>query len=80
MLVLARRMNQSIMIGNEIEIVVVDIRGDQVKIGIKAPKNVAVHRTEVHQEIMEENKQAVNTQVNPADLGKIGSVFKKKQS
>jgi len=47
-LVLARRLNQSIIIGNDIEVVIVDIKGDQVKIGIKAPKNVSVHRAEIH--------------------------------
>jgi carbon storage regulator len=71
-------MNQSIMIGDEIEVVVVDIKGDQVKIGIKAPRNVTVHRAEVHLEIQEENKKAVNTTIKPSDLGKIGDIFKKK--
>ncbi len=65
MLVLARRLNQSIIIGNDIEIVIVDIKGDQVKIGIKAPKTVSVHRAEIHQEIQDENIQAKNTQIKP---------------
>ncbi len=78
MLVLARRMNQSIIIGEDIEIIIVDIKGDQVKIGIKAPRNVTVHRAEVHQEIQEENKKALNPQVKLEDLGKLGDIFKKK--
>lgn len=78
MLVLARRLNQSIIIGNDIEIVIVDIKGDQVKIGIKAPKTVAVHRAEIHQEIQDENIQAKNVQIKPEDLGKLSDILKKK--
>ncbi|MBI3394372.1 MAG: carbon storage regulator CsrA [Spirochaetia bacterium] len=58
MLVLARRVNESIMIGDDIEIVVVDIKGDQIKLGIRAPKNVVVHRTEIYKEIRDQNKEA----------------------
>ena len=58
MLVLARRINESIMIGEDVEIVVVDIKGDQIKLGIRAPRNVSVHRTEVFKEIQEQNRQA----------------------
>jgi carbon storage regulator len=47
MLVLTRKVHQSIMIGDEIEIVVLEVRGEQVRLGIKAPKEVAVHRQEV---------------------------------
>jgi len=77
-LVLARRLNQSIIIGNDIEVVIVDIKGDQVKIGIKAPKNVSVHRAEIHQEIQAENIKAMNVQIKPADLGKLSDILKKK--
>ncbi|HMV42178.1 MAG TPA: carbon storage regulator CsrA [Leptospiraceae bacterium] len=79
MLVLARRLNQSIIIGNDIEVVIVDIKGDQVKIGIKAPKNVSVHRAEVHQEIQAENIQAVNVSIKPEELGKLSNILKKKK-
>ncbi|MCB1141489.1 MAG: carbon storage regulator CsrA [Leptospiraceae bacterium] len=77
MLVLARRMNQSIMIGDDIELVIVDIKGDQVKIGIKAPRNVTVHRAEILQEIQDENFKAKETKINPETLGKLGEIFKK---
>ena len=80
MLVLARRINQSIMIGDEIEIVIVDIKGDQVKIGVQAPKNVSVHRTEVYQEIQDENKQAAKTDILPQQLKELGTKFQKKKS
>jgi carbon storage regulator len=78
MLVLARRINQSIMIGDDIEIVIVDIKGDQVKIGVQAPKNVSVHRTEVYQEIQAENKKAAETEILPQQLKELGDRFKKK--
>jgi carbon storage regulator len=79
MLVLARRLNQSIMIGNDIEVVIVDIKGEQVKIGIKAPKNVSVHRAEIHKEIQEQNVAATKTKLNPTDLSKISDLLKKKK-
>ncbi|HNW93096.1 MAG TPA: carbon storage regulator CsrA, partial [bacterium] len=59
MLVLTRKTNESIMIGEQIELVVVDIHGDQVKIGIRAPREVAVHRKEVYDEIKKANISAV---------------------
>ncbi len=58
MLVLARKINESIMIGDQIEVSIVDIKGDQVKIGISAPKQVKVFRREVYRMIQEENRQA----------------------
>jgi carbon storage regulator len=58
MLILARKINESIMIGDQIEISVVDIKGDQVKIGISAPRQVKVFRREVYRMIQEENRQA----------------------
>lgn len=55
MLVLSRKVNQSIMIGDDIEIKILEIRGDQVRIGIEAPKSVPVHRKEVYEAIVREN-------------------------
>ena len=60
MLVLARKKDQSIVIGDNIEITVLDIQGDQVRIGINAPKNVPIHRKEVFIEIQDENRKAAN--------------------
>jgi len=51
MLVLSRRRNESIVIGDDIRIVVVDVRGEKVRIGVAAPKDVSVHRSEVHDAI-----------------------------
>lgn len=61
MLVLTRRINEKIIIGDDIEIVLVDIGKDQVKIGINAPKSVKVHRWEVYEEIQRENRLAAKT-------------------
>ncbi len=58
MLILARRIGESIMIGDQVEISVVDIKGDQVKLGIKAPSQVKVYRREVYAAIQEENRAA----------------------
>jgi carbon storage regulator len=58
MLILSRRSNESIVIGNDVRITVLEIRGDQVRIGITAPRDVTVHREEVHQEILEQNREA----------------------
>jgi carbon storage regulator len=61
MLVLSRRANQSIVVGDDIVITVLDIRGDQVRIGIRAPRHVTVHREEVHTQIRQENQAAART-------------------
>ena len=61
MLVLTRKINEKIIIGDEVEIVLVDIGKDQVKIGINAPKSVKVHRWEVYEEIQKENREAALT-------------------
>lgn len=72
MLILARKINESIMIGDDIEIVVVDIKGDQVKLGIRAPKKVSVHRTEVYREIQEQNRRAAASPTSALkDLSKL---------
>lgn len=58
MLVLSRKKQESIVLGNNIEITVIDIQGDQVRLGITAPRNIPVHRKEIFLEIQEENKKA----------------------
>ncbi|HZW10075.1 MAG TPA: carbon storage regulator CsrA [Phycisphaerales bacterium] len=58
MLVLSRQRDETIMIGDEIEITVVDIRGDKVRLGITAPTTIAVHRKEVYEAIRRENEHA----------------------
>jgi len=58
MLVLSRQRDETIMIGDDIEITVVDIRGDKVRLGIAAPSKIAVHRKEVYESIRRENEEA----------------------
>lgn len=61
MLILSRRINESIKIGDDIEVMIVDIRGDQVRIGVAAPKDIAVHRKEVYVHIQQENLKAAQS-------------------
>lgn len=58
MLVLTRKPDQSIMVGAEIEITVLEVRGEQVRLGIRAPRAVTVHRKEVFEQIRQENQNA----------------------
>lgn len=74
MLALARKINQSIMIGNDVEITLLEIKGDQIKIGIKAPKNVPIYRKEIYAQIQEENKSAGQA----VDVDKIRDLLQKK--
>ena len=67
MLVLTRRANQSIIIGNDIVVTVLEIRGDQVRLGITAPRSVSVHREEVYAEIQREHREAGNPADHDAD-------------
>jgi len=64
MLALSRKTNESIMIGNDIEITILEVKGDQVKIGISAPKSVPIYRKELYIQIQESNKEAAETTVN----------------
>lgn len=73
MLVLTRKPDQSIMVGNDIEITVLEVRGEQVRLGIRAPRTVAVHRKEVFEQIRQENRNASAT---PADaLPNLGDLL-----
>jgi carbon storage regulator len=61
MLVLTRKLQEAIKVGNDIEITVLAVEGEQVKLGISAPKNIEIHRKEVFLSIQEENNIAANT-------------------
>ncbi|MDL0437606.1 MULTISPECIES: carbon storage regulator CsrA [unclassified Niallia] len=71
MLVLSRKVGEVIKIGNDIELTVVSVSGDQVKLGISAPKQVEIHRKEVFDQIYNENKAA------SVDISSVLNVFKK---
>lgn len=70
MLVLSRHRDESIMIGDDVVITVVDIRGDKVRLGIDAPNHVPVHRQEVYEAIKRENQRA--SQVDPGQTRQLG--------
>ncbi len=76
MLVLSRKINQSIVIGDNIEIMLVDIRGDQIKLGINAPRDVKIFRKEVYEEIESQNLEASKT--NPEQLNILSNFVKNK--
>ncbi|WP_248405467.1 carbon storage regulator CsrA [Butyrivibrio fibrisolvens] len=60
MLALSRKKNEAIIISNNIEVTILDVRGDQVKLGISAPKEIPIHRKEVYIQIQNENKEATD--------------------
>jgi cytosine deaminase len=68
MLVLSRRRDQAIMIGHDVQITVVDIRGDKVRLGIAAPTTISVHRKEIYDAIREANQAAAEMQVADLDI------------
>ena len=70
MLILSRKIDQKIRIGDDIVITLIDVKGDQVKIGVEAPSNVKVYRQEVFEAIQSENKAAAS-QISMERLGKL---------
>ncbi|APH03579.1 carbon storage regulator CsrA [Bacillus weihaiensis] len=68
MLVLTRKLNESIQIGENIEITVLSVKGDQIKLGIKAPQDIEVHRKEVYMSIQESNNEAASILPNIIDI------------
>ncbi len=77
MLVLSRKKDEVIVIGDDIEITVVDVRGDQVKIGVSAPRSVSIHRKEVYEAIRQENLAAAKSSV--IGMGSLAAVLRKTQ-
>ena len=71
MLVLSRHRDESIMIGDDVVVTIVDIRGDKVRLGIDAPQHIPVHRQEVYEAIQRENRKAA--QLDPEDTKDVGN-------
>ena len=69
MLILTRKQGESVAIGDEIQVTVVEIQGKQVKLGVKAPREIAVHRQEIYEKIQEENIRAA--QISQDDLDRL---------
>jgi carbon storage regulator len=78
MLVLSRQRDQTIMIGDDVEITVVDIRGEKVRLGINAPPHIPVHRKEVYDAIRQEN--AAKAKSNGGEPHAVESLAEKKKS
>ena len=78
MLILTRKVGESVAIGDDIQVSVVEIKGAQVKLGIRAPKDVTVHREEIYLKIQEENRRA--SQVSTDTLGSVEDLILKKDS
>ncbi|WP_167956053.1 carbon storage regulator CsrA [Anaerosporobacter faecicola] len=68
MLALSRKIGETIVINNDIEVTILEIKGDQVKVGIAAPKSVPIYRKELYLQIQESNKEAANSLPTNADL------------
>ncbi|WP_102273791.1 carbon storage regulator CsrA [Cytobacillus massiliigabonensis] len=78
MLVLTRKQKESIIIGDDIEIIVLSIDGEQIKLGINAPNSIEIHRKEVYLSIQEENTHAIKTETKL--LTDLGNYFKQKNN
>jgi carbon storage regulator len=78
LLILTRKVGESVAIGDDIQVSVVEIKGTQVKLGIRAPKDVTVHREEIYLKIQEENRRA--SQVSTDTLGSVEDLILKKDS
>ena len=76
MLILTRKTNEKIRIGNDITITIIEVRGDQVKVGVEAPKDVKVFRQEVFNAIQNENRAAVVNTANLDELSQFSSIKK----
>lgn len=70
MLALARKVNESIIVNDNIEITILEVKGDQIKIGIDAPKSVPIYRKEIYTQIQEANEASANT-AGPETLSKL---------
>ncbi|MBI4642430.1 MAG: carbon storage regulator CsrA [Deltaproteobacteria bacterium] len=77
MLILTRKIGEGIILGDDIRIAVLEIRGKQIRIGIEAPQNVVVLREEIYQRIQEENLRAAG--VRDVDLKEIANLWKTKK-
>ncbi len=78
MLVLSRQRDETIMIGDDVQVTVVDIRGEKVRLGITAPSHIPVHRKEIYEAIQRENAAAAEAKGQPP--GQVESLAHKKKS
>ncbi|MDD2944065.1 MAG: carbon storage regulator CsrA [bacterium] len=80
MLVLTRKPGQAVYIGDDIRITLMEIRGNQVRLGVEAPSSVRIYREEIYLQILEENKQALqHTSEIPGDLSQVAEVWRSRK-
>ncbi|MBQ9989634.1 MAG: carbon storage regulator CsrA [Lachnospiraceae bacterium] len=75
MLALSRKKNEALVINNNVEITILEVKGDQVKIGIEAPKEVPVYRKEVYLQIQEANKDALANTISQENMDALKNLF-----
>lgn len=83
MLILTRKLGESVYIGDDIKVTLMEIKGNQVRVGVQAPSSVRIYREEIYLQILEENKSAAQlSQGTPADLADVAQAWKdqKKQA
>lgn len=73
MLALSRKSGESVVIGNNIEITILEVKGEQVKVGIKAPQNVAIYRKELFAQIQESNREA--SEISAEAMKSLNKIF-----
>jgi carbon storage regulator len=78
MLVLSRKKDEVIVVGDNIEITIVDVRGDQVKVGVNAPRSVSIHRKEIYDAIQNENKAAARS--SGMQMGALAEALRNRQT
>lgn len=71
MLALSRKLNESIVVGNNIEVTILEIKGEQVKIGVEAPKSIPIYRKELYTQIQEANREAASAGTTPEILKEL---------
>ena len=79
MLALTRKKGESIIIGDNIEIVILSVQGDMVKVGIEAPRSVPVNRKEIFVQILEQNRRAAERPVSVQDISNLFKIIQKKE-
>lgn len=71
MLALSRRIGESIMIGKDVEVTIIEVKGEQVRLGISAPKSVPIHRKEIYLQIKEANQEVAGSEASVEDIKKL---------
>ncbi|MCI7595192.1 MAG: carbon storage regulator CsrA [Lachnospiraceae bacterium] len=75
MLALSRKKNEALVINNNVEVTILEIKGDQVKIGIEAPREVPVYRKEVYLQIQQSNKEAMDNAISQENMDALKNLF-----